>query len=99
MSEKEQQPSRLHAIVEGRVQGVSFRYFVEREALKLGIHGWVRNRWEGTVEVLAEGDRQSLEKFLAALQRGSRSSFVTRVNPKWEAGTSEFNHFQIRQTI
>jgi acylphosphatase len=45
----------LHAIVEGRVQGVGFRYFVLEVAELLGIYGWVRNRWDDTVEVLAEG--------------------------------------------
>lgn len=53
MSEQEFQ--RLYAVVEGRVQGVGFRYFTQERAVLLGLNGWVRNRWNGTVELIAEG--------------------------------------------
>lgn len=91
--------SRLHAIVKGRVQGVGFRYFVYDNALDLGLRGWVRNRWDGSVEVLAEGERQELDKLLKVLRRGPRSSFVTDVKPVWQPATGEYNNFQIRPTI
>ena len=74
---------RLHAIIRGRVQGVGFRYFVQENAIRLGLSGWVRNRWDGSVEVLAEGKRKDLEVFLGSLRRGPRSSNVTSVVPKW----------------
>jgi acylphosphatase len=77
-------PVRLHATVEGRVQGVGFRYFVQETALALGVNGWVRNRWNGAVEVLAEGDRKSLEQLAAALQRGPRGAFVSDLRLEWE---------------
>lgn len=98
MSQKENANARLHAIVEGRVQGVSFRYFVEQNAIALGLTGWVRNCWDGTVEVMAEGDRQALDKLLAALQRGPRASFVTNVKPTWSSATGEFTGFRVRMT-
>jgi acylphosphatase len=94
----ETQNTRLHARVEGRVQGVGFRYFVQETAIALGVVGWVRNRWDRTVEVVAEGDRQSLEKLLSALQRGPRSSHVTQVKSIWQPGTSEYKNFKIRMT-
>ncbi len=90
---------RLHAIIEGDVQGVGFRYFVQDWAASLGVNGWVRNRWEGSVEVLAEGDRPSLEKLLAALQRGPRAANVTAVHEEWKPPTGEFHDFRVRLTV
>jgi acylphosphatase len=89
---------RLHAVVEGRVQGVGYRYFVVDSAQALGVTGWVRNRWDDTVEVTAEGDRQALEKLLAALEQGPRAAFVSRVQVDWEPGTGEFKQFWITST-
>jgi len=90
---------RLHAIVEGRVQGVGFRYFVLENALSLGITGWVRNRWDGTVEITAEGDKITLELFLSKVNRGSPSSYVTKVSQSWHPYQGEFKRFRIRQTV
>ncbi len=90
---------RLHAIVEGRVQGVGFRSFVYDNALRLGLTGWVRNRWEGDVEVLAEGNRQALERLLDALERGPRMSFVSKVKHEWQEASGEFAYFSVKPTI
>ena len=89
---------RLHAIVSGRVQGVGFRAYVLRKASELGATGWVRNRWDGKVEVVAEGERQVLDKLLVAVKRGPSASMVSDVKVKWYPGTGEFNSFQIRLT-
>ncbi len=89
---------RLHAIVEGRVQGVGFRYFVEDRAVSLGVTGWVRNRWDDTVEVVAEGDRQVLEKLLKALQRGPAAAYVSDVKVDWTPATGEYSGFYVRGT-
>ena len=64
----------------GRVQGVGFRYFVWREAGVLGLNGWVRNRSDGSVEVLAAGQREALESLGHRLEEGPRSSRVTSVS-------------------
>lgn len=98
MSENTDTLVRLHATVEGRVQGVGYRAFVEQNAYALGLKGWVRNRWNGTVEVLAEGERPGLEKLLAALQRGPRSADVTHVQIEWLPATREFSRFSVRMT-
>ena len=58
------------AVVRGRVQGVGFRYFAERAARSLGVRGWVRNRPDGTVETVAEGDDTAVTEYLARLERG-----------------------------
>jgi acylphosphatase len=96
MSESDQ--TRLHAIVEGHVQGVGFRAFVLDRALELNLTGWVRNRWDGTVEVMAEGPKMELEKLLAALQHGPRRYTTSDVRPEWLAATGEFTRFQVRMT-
>ncbi len=89
---------RLHASVEGRVQGVGFRYFVLDNAQPLGVTGWVRNRWDGTVEVVAEGTKRDLEELLAAIQRGPRRHTTTGVKQEWLDATGEFTSFRIRRT-
>ena len=90
--------ARLHANVEGRVQGVGYRAFVEYTAGQLGLSGWVRNRWNGSVEVLAEGNRPALEELLSALQRGPRAANVTTVQEQWSAASGEFSGFSVRRT-
>ena len=90
--------ARLHATVEGRVQGVAFRYFVQENAVILGVTGWVRNRWNGAVEVLAEGGQQNLEKFYQILQRGPRAAFVSDVSVEWLPYTGEFHDFRVHIT-
>ena len=67
-------------IVRGRVQGVGFRWFVEREAHILGIAGWVRNNHDGSVEVLAQGMRDQLSGLHARLREGPRAA---RVDASW----------------
>src|SRR4051794_12086895 len=66
------QPMRLgrYYLVTGRVQGVGFRYFTRAEAMREGLHGWVRNAADGGVEITAEGDREALDRFERAVRRG-----------------------------
>jgi len=66
-------------IVRGRVQGVGFRWFVEREAHILGIAGWVRNNSDGSVEVLAQGSREQLAGLRSRLRQGPRAARVDDV--------------------
>ena len=76
-SEKPVQAKRF--IVRGRVQGVGFRWFVEREAHMLGIAGWVRNNHDGSVEVLAQGTRDQLSGLHSRLREGPRAARVDAV--------------------
>ena len=66
----------LHFLIQGRVQGVGFRWFVQREAGQLDLRGWVRNTEEGEVEVVASGTPDELAKLRASLRRGPRGSRV-----------------------
>lgn len=87
---------RLHATVHGRVQGVGFRFFVMETARDTDVSGWVRNRYNGTVEVVAEGSQEELDKLEKALKQGPRSSNVTRVDAHWHAATGEFSGFTVK---
>ncbi len=89
---------RIHALVEGRVQGVGFRYFVMENALRLGLVGWVCNRWEGTVEVVAEGPEGEMDKLVAALHKGPSSAFVSQVKLQRLPATGEFSAFRVERT-
>jgi acylphosphatase len=87
--------ARLTAIVHGYVQGVGFRMFAAREGSRLGLAGSVWNRADGTVEVIAEGDRAVLEELLRALQRGPSEAEVRRVDANWSAAQGCPPGFQI----
>jgi acylphosphatase len=69
----------MHYLVKGRVQGVGFRWFVQREAATIGLRGWVRNTDDGHVEVLAAGEPDQLNDLGLALGKGSRGSRVDAV--------------------
>jgi len=86
----------LHLIVSGRVQGVGFRYFVQREAVRLGLAGWVRNLPDGRVEIDARGDRAHLDELLRAVRRGPQLSHVTDVAEEWRPAESSSSEFVIR---
>ena len=68
-----------HYLVKGRVQGVGFRWFVQREAAEIGLRGWVKNTDQGHVEAVAAGDAEDLGELEAALRKGSRGSRVDQV--------------------
>ena len=66
------------AVVSGSVQGVGFRFFAERAAREAGVTGWVRNRPDGTVETVVEGEETAVARYLERLRRGPGGSRVTR---------------------
>jgi len=79
MSDSEKPIQACRYLVRGRVQGVGFRWFVEREAHLLGITGWVRNNHDGSVEVLAQGTRDQLSGLRSRLREGPRAARVDSV--------------------
>ena len=87
--------AQLHAIVHGDVQGVGFRYFVARKAGAAGLAGWVRNRTDGTVECVAEGDRPALRRLLEDLHRGPSGAQVDSVEASWSEPAHEMNGFRM----
>jgi acylphosphatase len=88
--------TRVHIIAEGLVQGVGFRWFVARRAGALGICGYVRNRYDGSVEVEAEGDRSLLEEFMKEVRVGPRSAHVSGMRVEWLDPIRKETTFEIR---
>ena len=82
-------------VVRGRVQGVGFRWFVEREAHMLGVSGWVRNNADGSVEVLAMGTREQLSGLRSRLQQGPRAARVDAVEEKDAQPVAGLKSFRI----
>ncbi|NLE77940.1 MAG: acylphosphatase [Chloroflexi bacterium] len=86
---------RLEAIVHGAVQGVGFRYHTRLHARRLGLTGYVCNRWDGTVEVVAEGSGEALLALLEFLHQGPAAAEVLRVETTWEAARGEYHDFGV----
>src|ERR1700730_6656644 len=82
-------------VVRGRVQGVGFRWFVEREAHILGIAGWVRNNADGGVEVLAQGTRDQLAGLRSRLRQGPRAARVDGVEESEVGPVAGLTSFRI----
>lgn len=78
------------------VQGVNFRAFVLRHARALGLTGYVRNLREPAVEVVAEGERQALERLLRGLEVGPRGARVERVDVNWSEYSGAYSRFEVR---
>lgn len=95
-SQHESGAIRLTAHVHGEVQGVGYRYFARRNALALGLRGYARNLVGGTVEVVAEGTRATLEELLRRLERGPSAAEVQRIETAWGAADGMFAGFQVR---
>jgi acylphosphatase len=87
----------LHFLIQGRVQGVGFRWFVQREASELALRGWVRNTEDGHVEVVAAGDAEDLDELRTSLRRGPRGSRVDRIveHPLTESEAEGLTSFSI----
>jgi acylphosphatase len=85
----------VHFMVRGRVQGVFFRASTQREAKRLGLTGWVRNRPDGAVEVLAEGEEDGLKELIGWANRGPSAARVERVDVRWRSFVGDFSDFRI----
>ena len=86
---------RARVIIEGRVQGVFFRHHTEGTALRVGVKGWVKNRRDGSVEAVFEGDQERVDQIIQWCHRGPSGARVTNVSVSWENYTGEFEDFSI----
>jgi acylphosphatase len=86
---------RARVIIEGRVQGVFFRAHTQEVALRLGLRGWVKNRRDGRVEVLLEGDKANVDRMIQWCHQGPSEARVTGVRVTWEDYAGEFEDFSI----
>ena len=87
---------RIHLYVSGRVQGVNYRAFVKREALRLGLTGWVRNLPDRRVEVVAEGEEGQVERLVRLCGEGPSLALVRGIESHREPPTGSFSSFSIR---
>ncbi len=88
--------ARAHLFIEGSVQGVFYRAFTRNLAARLGLHGWVRNLYDGRVEAVFEGDRGLIEEAIRECRRGPTGAIVTQVQVTWEGHSGEPEGFEIR---
>ena len=88
--------ARAHLFIQGRVQGVSFRYYTVGEARSYGLTGWVRNLWDGRVEVLLDGDEDAVKRMVDWCHHGPPSAVVENVEVLWEEPAAEFINFRVR---
>jgi acylphosphatase len=84
-------------LLTGRVQGVGFRFFAESAARQEGLRGWVRNQPDGSVEVFAEGDDESLARFEGKIRRGPPGARLEQVKVVDDVPTGRAGEFTIRQ--
>jgi len=86
---------RVHLTIFGRVQGVYFRASAQREAKRLGLVGWAKNRTGGSVEIVVEGEEERVKEFLNWAQHGPATARVDKIETRWRSYTGEFPHFRI----
>jgi len=87
---------RAHVIISGRVQGVFFRMKTLEEARKSGVSGWVRNKYDGTVEAVFEGEKALVDSVIQWCRQGPPMSKVDNVKLERQSYTGEFSGFSIR---
>ncbi len=87
---------RVHLIIHGFVQGVFYRASTREAALRLGLKGWVRNLPDGNVEAVFEGPVEKLQKAIEWCKEGPPGAKVTKIDPKWDDYSGEFNSFEVR---
>ncbi len=85
----------IQVTVYGRVHGVFFRAFASRNARELGLTGYVRNVRDGTVEVVAEGERKQLEKLIGYLKVGPPAAKVEKLVTNWSAYSGKYSNFDV----
>lgn len=88
----------LHAIIEGRVQGVNFRMATYHAADKLGVSGWVRNKPDGSVEAFFEGDAESVDEIIKWCHKGPPMASVKNVKLSEDVYTGRYRDFTVRYT-
>lgn len=85
-----------HIFVYGRVQGIGFRFFVLKEAIKSEVKGWVRNNYDGSVEIVVQGEEETLETYVSHIERGNELSIIECLDIREYDGTQQFDSFEIR---
>lgn len=90
---------RVHIWVKGRVQAVGFRAHVEYYSLQIGVFGWVRNIGHDSVETVAEGTREQIDKFIEMVKTGPRASRVDETRIEYESTTGHLSGFSVKHSV
>ncbi len=85
-----------HVIVSGLVQGVFFRAYTKERARELSLDGWVKNRWDGNVELVIEGEKEKVDKIIDWLYKGPPHARVDKVEVEWEKPVGKFDGFFVK---
>jgi acylphosphatase len=85
-----------HFLITGRVQGVGFRFYMQRKARELGVTGWVRNRRDGSVEAMVQGETDAVETMTSWAHHGPRSAVVAEV--RTADGEGDYSSFEVLPT-
>jgi acylphosphatase len=88
--------ARVHLLIEGVVQGVFYRAFTRNVAVKRGLHGWVRNLFDGRVEAVFEGSRELIEQAVMECRKGPAGSYVSNIDLSWQPYTGAERGFEVR---
>ena len=94
--ERTQMKITRHLAITGRVQGVGYRFYMQRKARELGVAGWVRNRRDGSVEAVVQGEAEAVEAMVAWTRRGPSSAMVAEV--KVSEGSGDYVGFETLPT-
>jgi len=86
---------RAHVTISGSVQGVFFRAHMREIADELGVHGWVKNRWDGKVEAVLEGPKDPVDNLIKWCHKGPPYAVVEGVDIEWEKYRGEFSSFSV----
>ncbi len=87
--------TRAHVYVRGRVQGVFFRASLRDKARVVGVKGWVKNCWDGSVEAVFEGKKDAVDKIVNWCRKGPAGAYVEQIDVCWEDFTGEFGEFSV----
>jgi len=90
--------ARAHIFLSGRVQGVNFRGYTHRLANELSLCGWVRNLYDGRVEVVAEGEKADVEALIDKMKSGPPRARIESMDVRWEEFSAEFQEFRVAWT-
>jgi acylphosphatase len=85
----------VHIFAHGRVQGVSFRYYVHKRSIDLGLRGYVRNLHDGRVEILAQGSQEGVQKIVDYVRGSPGLSYVVKLDINWEEPLNGLSSFRI----
>lgn len=88
--------NQLHILVSGNVQGVGYRYFAQMKAMTYGITGWAKNSDDGSVEIIASGQKENLDQFVKELREGNPFSEVIDIQIQQSDETNVFHSFTIK---